>query len=173
MFGRHRPWGLPTLPARAAITPAWCARILPGRRDGRRPGLPARALPPLHPRMASRAIARTPLPRSTLVSRFRAPHSCPVAVGRDVPIAPPRHRRGAWLCLVSRCRTPHSCPVAVGRDVWPPGLPARALPPLHPRDALAHYPCGAMVGRWASRLVIVHGGSPHPPPVAARHPVGT
>ena len=25
-------------------------RILPGRRDGRPPGLPARALPPLHPR---------------------------------------------------------------------------------------------------------------------------
>ena len=27
MFGRHRPWGLPTLPARAAITHG----ALPGR----------------------------------------------------------------------------------------------------------------------------------------------
>ena len=30
MVGRHRPWGLPTLPARAAITHG----ALPGRRDG-------------------------------------------------------------------------------------------------------------------------------------------
>ena len=56
-------------------------------------------------------------------SRRRAPCSCPVAVGRDVPIAPPRHRRGAWLCLplprIPSSRAPRSCPVAV----WCRGLP--------------------------------------------------
>ena len=35
--------------------------------------------------------------RITPVSRCRAHHSCGLAVGRDVPIAPPRHRRGARL----------------------------------------------------------------------------
>ena len=35
--------------SRTRITPAKFARVLPGRRDGRPPGLPARALPPLRP----------------------------------------------------------------------------------------------------------------------------
>ena len=37
---------------------------------------------------------------------LRAHRPCPVAVGRDVPIAPPRHRRGARLGIPHLCRAP-------------------------------------------------------------------
>ena len=124
---RHWP---PGLPARASITPAWCARILPGRRDrdiapyrhysrefririirtmrcaAWNPALhacaplsratpPPRALPPLHPRMASRAIARAPL---------RAPPPRPVAVS---PAAP---RCGRAQCLAAGPPGPRPLP---------------------------------------------------------------
>ena len=68
MLGRNRPWGVPTLPARAAA--------------------------PL-PVAARHRGARLGIPR-----RCRAHRPCPVAVGRDVPIAPPRvaaRHRGARL----------------------------------------------------------------------------
>lgn len=46
----------------AAIIPAWCARILPRRRDGRRPGLPARAPLPVAARHCPRWLtAHRPL----------------------------------------------------------------------------------------------------------------
>ena len=51
-------------------------------------------------------------PRPVAVSRRHAPRACPVAVGRDVPIAPPRHRRGARLCF------PHT-----PRAAWRPRSP--------------------------------------------------
>ena len=81
-------------------------RALPGRRDGRPPGLPARALPPLRPRN-SHAIRR------------RTPWCGPVAVGRDVPIAPPRHRRGARLGIPRHRRVPLPCAPPGRRDGRP------------------------------------------------------
>ncbi len=51
--------------------------------------------PPLTPRPAP--FPRRP--RAVARSRCRAHLSCGLAVGRDVPIAPPRHRRGARLCI--------------------------------------------------------------------------
>ena len=87
-----------------------------------------------HRAAAPRRGARLCIPRYS-----RAPWCGPVAVGRDVPIAPPR--LGAVRGLASRapspvprCHAPFPCPVAVGRDDWPPGLPARAV---NPRPAAA------------------------------------
>ncbi len=140
---------------------------LPVRRDGRPPGLPARALPPLHPRISRtlptrraprRALRRAlrscpaprplatpraaapaprPMPRLTLVSRCRAPRSCPVAVGRDVPIAPPRHRRGAWLGIPRPSCAPSLHTRITQRIARAARWGHRALPPLHPRISRA------------------------------------
>ena len=75
------------------------------------------------------------LPCPIVWSRYRAPWSCPVAVGRDVPIAPHgpviRSRRAVPLrSLIARprCRVPLCSPVAVGRDV-------PIAPPRHRRGA--------------------------------------
>ena len=85
----------------------------------------------------------------------RTPSSYPVAVGRDVPIAPPRH--GAVRGLASRSLAPH--PRAprdhtLARPVTTPSPAPVAIPQTH-------YPCGAM-------------GTSHPtaltPAVAHRHP---
>ena len=87
-------------------------------------------------------------------SLARAPRSCPVAVGRDVPIAPPRrgavrgsasrplarpvaHRphRPALLPAPRCAHHPYTRALPRRRDGCPPGLPARALPPLRPLTA--------------------------------------
>ena len=65
----------------------------------------ANYVPLLHPRMASRAIARAPLPCPVATpprAACRVPWCGPVAVGRDVPIAPPR--LGAVRGLASSTR---------------------------------------------------------------------
>ena len=102
--------------------------------------------------------------RITPVSRGRVPWCGPVAVGRDVPIAPPRHRRGARLGIEHTLRVLHAAALSAARcaagprtrrdviiasplrtqyshgalpgrcDGRPPGLPARALPPVHTRE---------------------------------------
>ena len=106
-------------------------------------------------------------PRPVAMRAARAPWSGPVAVGRDVPIAPPRHRRGARLGTVHTLRVLHAAACQRGlparaaiphghgaralpvsarhpgrRDGRPPGLPARALPPLHTRNSHAEFARG-------------------------------
>ena len=130
MFGRHRPWGLPTLPARAAITPACALAYYPG---GAMVGGRASRLAPY--RHYTREWHPAPSPAPVCVSpraACRAPHSCPVAVGRDVPIAPPRHvARGG---SPPRCVALHPAPPGATRalpgrrDGRQPGLPARHRP---------------------------------------------
>ena len=93
-----------------------------------------RPVAPLPTRAALRAPTRTPSPRTPArapsprtppVPRRRAQHSCGLAVGRDVPIAPPRPRRPPRVPLP----VPRGCgPVAVGRDV-------PIAPPRHRRGA--------------------------------------
>ena len=61
----------------------------------------------------ARALARTSW-CAPPVPRCRAHRPCPVAVGRDVPIAPPCHRRGARLCH------PHPARRATARRGSPP-----------------------------------------------------
>ncbi len=51
------------------------ARALPGRRDGRRPGLPARALPPLHPQKSHHHFTRAYCLRWLTALPVGAPHS--------------------------------------------------------------------------------------------------
>ena len=83
---------------------------------------------------AVRGLASAPLPCAPPAPRGAVSLHGPVAVGRDVPIAPPRV--AAW----------QSRPLAA-HTALPPLHPrgARgALPPLHPRGAHAHYPGGAM-----------------------------
>ena len=98
-FSRH---SLPTCPAPPTPTPRAPTRGKLGRH---------RVCPP-----CAHAHARAP------------PRSCPVAVGRDVPIAPPRHRRGA------RLRT---------SPLRPPRAPPRHAPTLVSR---AWYPCPVRCG---------------------------
>ena len=72
-----------------------------------------------------RTPRRSPSPRSTLVSARRAPHSCPVAVGRDVPIAPPRYiARGG---SPPRCAALHPPPSPPPRCIARGGSPPRCL----------------------------------------------
>ena len=79
----------------------------------------------------SRRIVPWPCLPPVLTPRAPSPcaPSCGLAVGRDVPIAPPRLgavRGFASRALVARtARTPWCGPVAVGRDAWPP-LPVAA-----------------------------------------------
>ena len=130
-----RPWGFPTLPARAAsphCRAPWCGPV------------------------AAR-IARASLPSPVAVPIARSIcHAVslpcgPVAVGRDVPPAPPRP------VVRPHCRAPWCGPVAVGRDVRPPGLPARAAAPRR----------GARLGiPLPRRAIIARGGFP-PLPIAA------
>ena len=87
------------------------------------------AITPAWYALASRRRAASPAPRC------RAHCPCPVAVGRDVPIAPPRHRRGAWLGI----RAPLACaplraPLRT-RITRAARWGHRALPPLHPRNS--------------------------------------
>ena len=113
--------------------------IAPPRRFARG-GSPPRcvALHPAYPRTPP----RVPLPCAPPVPRLRAHRPYPVAVGRDVPIAPPRHRRGARLCIPRATATPHR-PLSLAVSA-PPSHPRitraarwghRALPPLHPRNS--------------------------------------
>ena len=113
--------------------------------------------------------------------RFRAHRPCGLAVGRDVPIAPPRHRRGARLGIPQNSHD-HGARALPGRrdeDIAPyrhytreirAAISARVgRTPL--RDNIrtqyshANYPgalpCGAMVAR---------GGSP-PRPTAITHAI--
>ena len=103
----------------------------------------------------------------------RAHPSCPVAVGRDVPIAPPRHRRGALLGIPRPTPAPHAraprprpVPRPVARSSITPAkfprcnacgaphpvpAPLRRAPsrdpPLHPRISRAALPLGGHPGR--------------------------
>ena len=97
------------------------------------------AAPPRPPfALRSRRLTPHPCPgaRSRGQSRRRAPRPCPmpspVAVGRDVPIAPPHHRRGRGLAsriFRTRIARAHlACGLAVGRDV-------PIAPPCHRRGA--------------------------------------
>ena len=108
--------------------------------------------PPPSPPSPSPRLPR-PSPRAPRVPRGRAHRPCGLAVGRDVLIAPPRHRRGARLGIVRRCAVPWCGPVAVGRDAWPPGLPARAAAPHRPRWLTA------AVRGLASRTIAAPPGS--------------
>ena len=70
-----------------------------------------------HRRHAHRRTARAPSPRApshrprtVAASRGRAHRPCCLAVGRDVPIAPPRHRRGARLCIPRPIARPLAVP---------------------------------------------------------------
>ena len=79
---------------------------------------------------------KTPTHIPYVRTHCRAPHAPPRAPNitpahyaggamlgrRGSRLAPPRHRRGAWLCSPAPSprvpsHAPHSCPVAVGRDV--------------------------------------------------------
>ena len=94
-----------------------------------RPPLPAHRPCPSRSMVRSRGASSRvpwcglacPMVRSRGVSS-RIPWCGPVAVGRDVPIAPPRHRRGAWLC------TPRPAPA---HPLAP--SPTRPLSPFPPR----------------------------------------
>ena len=94
----------------------------PVRRDGRLSGLPARAAVPLPVAVRHRGA------RLGIVRTSRAPWCGPVAVGRDVPIAPPRHRRGARLGIarnsrvVLRARITHA---TLARARWACAPPVR------------------------------------------------
>ena len=128
MLGRNRPWGFPTLPARA--------------------------LPPL-PTRGAHAITW----QYSHADYARVPWCGPVAVGRDVPIAPPRHRRGARLGIPqnSHARLSHTTTGHAHypgrRDGRPPGLPARALPPLRSRGMRTPLPTRNSRGHIRSRGV--------------------
>ena len=135
------------------------SRLAPPRRIARGGSPPRCAALLLAPLAAPLAVphARVPL---------RAPHSCPVAVGRDVPIAPPRHRRGARLCHRAprrpRCASSHhtrSLPVrcAAWRAQW--CGPVALEPPAAP-----HRP------RWLTAAVRGFAPPAPPPPVGAPAP---
>ena len=85
----------------------------------------------------------------------RAHSSCGLAVGRDVPIAPPR--LGAVRSFAFRAfsahtaRTPWCGPVAIGRDAWPP--PPVGAPHLPTRAAA---PLSVAARHRSTRLCIVH-----------------
>ena len=77
------------LPSPRNITHAWCAR----RRDGRPPGLPARALPPLPRALCTQNSHAwgTCIARATRWSPVRAPHPCGAIIGcRASRLAPYR-----------------------------------------------------------------------------------
>ena len=123
---------------------------------------------------------RTPRPR-------RAHPSCPVAVGRDVPIAPPRHRRGALLGIPCALAVPSSCApwlrallVRLGGRARCPHRPWRlatraaapparcvAWPPVPPRRALLVRPVVARTSREprvAPHMPPAHPAAPDDPP---------
>ena len=106
------------------------------------------------PAVAHRRGARLGIPPPRRAPRCRAHHPCGAMVDRNRPwgpppsrLAPPRQRRGARLGILRHRRVPLPCAPPVRRDAWPPGLPARALPPLRPRNSHAsprgHYSCHA------------------------------
>ena len=123
------------------------------------------------------------MPCALACSPRRVPWCGPVAVGRDVPIAPPRHRRGARLGIPRPFAAPlRRDPVAMRPRSFPPplrpriipahypggamgrpsGLPTRALPAITPRflaRALAPIPSPLLVA-WSRRRAIARGGSP-------------
>ena len=121
----HRPCGLavgrdvPIAPHRpVAVRPTRAPLPRPVRGPSPLPRQPAHS--PRHHRGARLCIPRTPRrspsPHSTLVSARRAPPSCPVAVGRDVPIAPPRYiARGG---SPPRCAALHPAPAAALHRPW-------------------------------------------------------
>ena len=63
-----------------------------------------------HPFLA-RATAPCAPPCPLAAPHCRAHHPCGLAVGRDVPIAPPRHRRGAWLGFPRPSRRRYRAPL--------------------------------------------------------------
>ena len=124
-----------------------------------------RALPPLHPRNSPALPLAAP--------RGAVPWCGPVAVGRDVPIAPPRLARcAAWPPVLPlakpRGAVPWCGPVAVGRDGRPPrhrrgAWFASRAPPVPRCRAIprAAWRLGAMVGRRArGGSPLARGGSP-------------
>ena len=159
--------------------------------------------------LASRAphsglLARTlaPSPRSMPAPRPcshpsralapRAPSPCPVAVGRDVPIAPPRHRRGARLGIPppsrgSRCgraRCPHRAAAPSARCVaWLPAPRAAcAVEPFKIERSGSHlnagplcsYPsrpfalCASLCSKFPRTLAPSPRSTPAPRPCPAR-----
>ena len=94
------------------------------------------------------------LPARAAAPRCRAHHSCGLAVGRDVPIAPPCHRRGARLGIEHTLRVLHAAALSAARCAAGPRTRRDVIiaPPLRTQYSHAHYPSGAMVGRRASRL---------------------
>ncbi len=153
---------------------------VPPRRRAHRPTCPVvrsrgRApwcAPPSCPAAATSSRCRV----SSLVSRRRPcpvavyPPSCGMAVGRDVPIAPPRHRRGARLGIPhfshahyprALCTATGRCGAIFARGGSPPRptaiTHAWCAPPLRTQYSLAHY----------TRVVRAANTPRHPHP---RHP---
>ena len=85
---------------------------------------------------------RTVAPPPAAAPRGRAHHSCGLAVGRDVPIAPPR--LGAVRGLASRSRTPlplpshNSCPAKFARALPDAARCLAAGPPGSRPTAITH-----------------------------------
>ena len=104
----HRPWWLPVRsPGAIPLSPAITHAHYPcGAMGTSRPT----AITPVQ--FAPHSTRPRPLAaRSTLALRCALPWAGPVAVGRDVPIAPPRHmaRCAAWHPAL-RLAPPRRCP---------------------------------------------------------------
>ena len=108
-----------------------------------------------HPRRAPRPAPHRRAPRHAPRGRPRG--SCPVAVWRDVPIAPPRHRRGARLGIPlpppRHRRGPFAAPPHhIVRGGSPPRCLAAPLPrPSRATAALRLW--GAIDGALAARPI--------------------
>ena len=138
-----------------------------------------------HSRPVAALHTRVSLPRSTPAPRCRAPHSRLVAVGRDVPIAPPRHRRGARLCIpLLLVRTPlshaHYPGGAMGTSRPTAITPANGILRHHSRPVAVRHTRAPLPCARHPRPRIARGGSPPraartwpPPPVGAPHPPGS
>ena len=149
MLGRHRPWGLPTRPARAAAPhrPRWLTAAVSG-------------FAPRIPRRSSRRAPRScPVACPTLVSRCgraRCPHRAAAPSARCAALSPcpstPPLREFPSHPLITRAVRGLACPVVRSRCAR---APRRAASP-----AVAH--------RRSARLRTARAHTP--PPVGAPHP---
>ena len=128
---------------------------------------PHRAAAPL-PVAARDRSARLGIPhpsRPVAVRPARASWCGPVAVGRDVPIAPPRHRRGAWFCIPRPLAPlPPLHPLITRAARWG----HRALPPLQPRNSPARAPSPCRAPPCPVAYPVAIGRDDRPPGLPAR-----
>ena len=134
------------------------------------PPVPRRhALPPL-PTRGAHAITR----QYSHADYARVPWCGPVAVGRDVPIAPPRHRRGARLGIPRTLRVLHASALSAARCAAGPRTRRDVI--IAPPFTHAHYPWRiTRAARWGHRALpplhsrIMPPVRPRPCPVAVSH----